>query len=248
MRKALITLLITATAVTPMASAAAQSRSGRDGPRVERAERQVQRAERQERRADRAERRTDRRADRAARSGNDRQVQRAVRQEARADRVERRTDVRVDRAERRLDRAERQQQVRRTDDRYRNRGNSNQRWGNDRTRDRNWDRDRRGNHNWNRNWRSDQRYDWRRYRNANRHVYRSNRYYSPYRNHHYSRFSIGFHLQPLFFSQRYWISDPWHYRLPPAYPGTRWVRYYDDVLLVDMYSGQVIDVIYDFFW
>ena len=28
----------------------------------------------------------------------------------------------------------------------------------------------------------------------------------------------------------------------------RWVRYYDDVLLVDVYSGEVVDVIYDFFW
>ena len=28
----------------------------------------------------------------------------------------------------------------------------------------------------------------------------------------------------------------------------RWVRYYDDVLLVDIYSGEVVDVIYDFFW
>ena len=28
----------------------------------------------------------------------------------------------------------------------------------------------------------------------------------------------------------------------------RWVRYYDDVLLVDIYSGEVVDVIHDFFW
>ena len=28
----------------------------------------------------------------------------------------------------------------------------------------------------------------------------------------------------------------------------RWVRYYDDALLVDIYSGEVVDVIYDFFW
>jgi hypothetical protein len=33
-----------------------------------------------------------------------------------------------------------------------------------------------------------------------------------------------------------------------AYPGTRWVRYYDDVLLVDVYTGEVVDVIHDFFW
>jgi len=26
------------------------------------------------------------------------------------------------------------------------------------------------------------------------------------------------------------------------------VRYYDDVLLIDTYTGQVVDVIYDFFW
>ena len=55
-------------------------------------------------------------------------------------------------------------------------------------------------------------------------------------------------LEPLFFSQNYWLGDPGYYRLPPAPPGTRWVRYYDDVLLVDMYTGEVIDVIYDFFW
>ena len=51
-----------------------------------------------------------------------------------------------------------------------------------------------------------------------------------------------------YYSNRYWINDPYQYRLPPAYPGTRWVRYYDDVLLVDLYTGQVIDVIHSFFW
>ena len=54
--------------------------------------------------------------------------------------------------------------------------------------------------------------------------------------------------RPLFFDQRYWIGDPYHYRLPPAPYGTQWVRYYNDVLLVDVYTGEVIDVIYDFFW
>src|SRR3546814_17998620 len=72
------------------------------------------------------------------------------------------------------------------------------------------------------------------------------RYYSPYRNHRYTRFSIGFTLGSLFYGERYWINDPWYYRLPPAYGSYRWVRYYDDALLVDIYSGQVVDVIYDF--
>jgi Ni/Co efflux regulator RcnB len=73
-------------------------------------------------------------------------------------------------------------------------------------------------------------------------------YYSPYRNYGYNRFSIGITLGRDFYSNRYWINDPWQYRLPQPYPGTRWVRYYNDVLLVDVYNGQVVDVIYDFFW
>ena len=74
------------------------------------------------------------------------------------------------------------------------------------------------------------------------------RYYSPYNNWSYRRLSSGFFLDSLFFSNRYWINDPWQYRLPAADGPYRWVRYYDDVLLVDIYSGEVVDVIYDFFW
>ena len=108
--------------------------------------------------------------------------------------------------------------------------------------------DRRDHDRWDRDWRHDRRYDWRDYRYRNRDLYRWGRYYSPYRNHRYNRLSIGFSLGSLFYSDRYWINDPWQYRLPHAYPGTRWVRYYDDVLLVDLYTGEVIDVIHDFFW
>ena len=59
---------------------------------------------------------------------------------------------------------------------------------------------------------------------------------------------IGFALDSLFYSSRYWIDDPWQYRLPDAYGPYRWVRYYDDALLVDIYSGEVVDGMYDFFW
>jgi hypothetical protein len=107
---------------------------------------------------------------------------------------------------------------------------------------RNWGRD------WNRSWRNDRRYNWSDYRYRYRDRYRLGRYYSPYNNWSYSRFSIGFFLQPLFYSQRYWIGDPYYYRLPPAPPGTQWVRYYNDVVLVDVYTGEVVDVIYNFFW
>jgi hypothetical protein len=128
------------------------------------------------------------------------------------------------------------------------RGDRDGNWRGDR--DRNWRDGRRGNWsgNWNRGWRNDRRYDWNRWRYANRNIFRLPTYYAPYRNYRYSRLGIGFFLDSLFFDQRYWLGDPYQYRLPPAPPGTQWIRYYDDVLLVDVYSGEVIDVIYDFFW
>jgi len=101
---------------------------------------------------------------------------------------------------------------------------------------------------WSNNWRNDNRYNWRSYREQNRNYYRPGRYYSPYRDRGYSRISIGISLGSGYYGSRYWINDPWQYRLPAAYGPYRWVRYYDDVLLVDLRNGRVIDVIRDFFW
>ncbi len=102
---------------------------------------------------------------------------------------------------------------------------------------------------WNNDWRRDRRYDWRGYRSHNRDFYRLPRYSDPYGyDYGYRRFSIGIFLDDLLFAERYWINDPYEYRLPPAYGPYRWVRYYDDVLLVDLRNGRVVDVIYDFFY
>lgn len=133
-------------------------------------------------------------------------------------------------------------------DRFRDRRHDNDRWrDNDRRRygDNRW----RGDHRrWDRNWRGNNRYDWYRYRSYNRNLYRAGAYYVPYRDWSYRRVGVGFTLGSLFYSSRYWINDPWRYRLPEVYGPYRWVRYYDDVMLVDMYSGEVVDVIHDFFW
>jgi hypothetical protein len=253
------------------------ARADRQQQRVERrAERQVQRAERQAQGANRQMQSADRQAQRADRQvqragwqaqrvdrGNDGAAMRAQRSANDAgwqQRAERQTTR--DAAPNRVEVAQRSGQWDGRRDgsgqwsgRSRD-GNSqwsgrsrdgNSQWSG-RSRDGNWDRNRSRSGNWDRNWRNDNRYDWQRYRYAHRSIYRPGRYYSPYRGHSYTRFSIGFGLDPLFYSSRYWISDPWQYRLPPAYPGTQWVRYYDDVLLVDVYSGEVVDVIYDFFW
>lgn len=130
-----------------------------------------------------------------------------------------------------------------------NNRNDNRGWNNNRGNDRPGYRDdRRDNRQWDRRWRDDRRYNWSSYRNSNRNAYRIGAYYAPYRNYSYRRLNIGFVMDSMFFGNRYWINDPWQYRLPNVYGSYRWVRYYNDVLLVDMYSGQVVDVINDFFW
>ena len=53
---------------------------------------------------------------------------------------------------------------------------------------------------------------------------------------------------PSYYDQSFWLNDPWQYRLPPAYGPYRWVRYWDDALLVNIYTGQVEDVLHNFFW
>lgn len=146
------------------------------------------------------------------------------------------------RLDRRLDRND-DERIDRRFDRNRN-GDLDRRV--DRNNDNRVDRQQRGR--WTNSWRNDNRYDWRSYRERNRNFYRPGRYYSPYRDRNYSRLSIGFSLGSAYYGSRYWINDPWQYRLPAAYGSYRWVRYYDDVLLVDVRNGRVVDVIRDFFW
>lgn len=100
---------------------------------------------------------------------------------------------------------------------------------------------------WSRDWRGDHRYDWRGHRNHHRSLFRLGHYYDPY-GWNYRHFSIGYSLWPNYYGSNYWLNDPWQYRLPPAYGPYRWVRYYDDALLVNIYTGQVVDVVYNFFW
>ena len=102
-------------------------------------------------------------------------------------------------------------------------------------------------HNWNGNWRHDRRYDWNGWRNRHRSLFRLAFYIDPF-GWNYRPYSVGWRMWPSYYGSNYWLNDPWMYRLPPAYPGTRWVRYYDDAVLVDTWSGEVVDVIYSFFW
>ncbi|MEP6785999.1 MAG: RcnB family protein [Sphingomonadales bacterium] len=93
-----------------------------------------------------------------------------------------------------------------------------------------------------RNWGRD---DWRGYRDQNRSLYRGGAWRSEYR---YQQFRPGVRIGVGYYSPRYVISDPWRYRLPAAGFSQRWVRHYNDVLLVDVRSGRVIDVIRGFYF
>jgi hypothetical protein len=277
MKKYILMTLATATALSPIAVHAAPSAPVRTGMMVDGVadfQREDRRAERQEARANpMPEQRAERRAARqqsmqrrlqswqeptpAEEVTNRAEPQRASvpteRREARQDgryydrnldgnldrRWDRNRDGNLDRnwdrnRDGRLDRRFDRNDDERIDRRY------------DRNRDGRLDRNQMGR--WSDNWRNDSRYNWRKYREQNRNYYRPGRYYAPYRDRKYSRISIGFSLGSAYFGPRFWINDPWQYRLPAAYGSYRWVRYYDDVLLVDVRNGRVVDVIPAFFW
>ncbi len=87
--------------------------------------------------------------------------------------------------------------------------------------------------------------DWRGYRNNNRGLYARGGWNAPFR---YNNFSVGRRIGPAYYGSRYFIADPWRFHLPPARGYNRWVRHYNDVLLVDTRRGIVLDVNRGFFY
>jgi Ni/Co efflux regulator RcnB len=74
-------------------------------------------------------------------------------------------------------------------------------------------------------------------------------YIAPVRNWRYRPVSVGFRLQPSFYGSRYYISDYSAYRLQaPRHHWLRWVRYGDDLLLVNIRNGRVLNVVHYRYW
>lgn len=118
--------------------------------------------------------------------------------------------------------------------------------------DRNW-----GSQGWNnggdRNWRPDRqsrpRYDQRHYGQTYRSQQRYRGYaYRPPSGFYIRSWSYGDLLPRSWWSTQYRLNDWWSYGLPIPPIGYEYVRVGDDVLLVDMFSGRVVQVIYDVFW
>ena len=51
-----------------------------------------------------------------------------------------------------------------------------------------------------------------------------------------------------YYAPRYYIDDYAGYRLPRPGWNQRWVRHYNDILVIDVRSGIVIDVIPNSYW
>jgi Ni/Co efflux regulator RcnB len=64
----------------------------------------------------------------------------------------------------------------------------------------------------------------------------------------YRRWEAGAVLPPLFLVPAYYYTDWATLGLEPPPPGAQWVRYGPDLLLVDVSSGQVLDVAYGVFY
>jgi len=274
MRKALILLLLASVAAPAFASTEANDREGRRGNRGDRAER-AEKSEESERveRAARPER-PERPAPRAERSDGERPA--AVRHQLRERRIDRVGDGDAAPATApavvQLSGAPERARDRRTRDRVRENGSTviqeRNRNGAEVIRDRIAGRDSRPvsriprpgtqppiaaaarrlvNHHWRGDWRNDRRYDWRRHRSRYSSLFNFGFYRDPF-GWGYQPFSIGWRMWPSYYSHSYWLNDPWQYRLPYAPAGYRWIRYYNDAILVDTWDGQVVDVIRNFFW
>lgn len=81
--------------------------------------------------------------------------------------------------------------------------------------------------------------DWRGWRDRNRSAYARGNWNAPFR---YNAFRPGLRIAPAYYGPRYVIADPWRYHLPRGGYGQRWVRHYNDVILVDTRRGRVVEV------
>lgn len=87
--------------------------------------------------------------------------------------------------------------------------------------------------------------DYRRYRAQNRNAFRAPAWRSDLR---YRSFRTGARIPAAYYGSRYTLANPRYYRLPNPGARQRWVRHYNDVLLVDIRTGIVLRVIPGFFW
>lgn len=84
-------------------------------------------------------------------------------------------------------------------------------------------------------------------RSATRNVHSA--YVAPVRNWTYRPVTVGYRLQPSFYGSNYYITDYGAYHLQaPGNRWLRWIRYGNDLLLVNIRTGRVLQVIHYRYW
>lgn len=91
----------------------------------------------------------------------------------------------------------------------------------------------------------ERREDWQDYRRDHREVYARGNWRAPFR---YTAWNNGAQLRRDYYAPRYYINDWQRYRLAAPGRDLRWVRHYNDVLLVNIRTGRVVQVNRGFFW
>ncbi len=68
------------------------------------------------------------------------------------------------------------------------------------------------------------------------------------RGYEYRRWSYGERLPTVYFGRDYWIPNYINFGLPWAPDGYVWVRFGSDAILIDEYTGEIVQVVYDVFY
>lgn len=73
-------------------------------------------------------------------------------------------------------------------------------------------------------------------------------YVAPYRSWSYRPVTVGYQLRPAFYGSRYYINDYGMYGVGEPARYHRWIRYGDDLLLVNVRTGRVLAVRHYSYW
>ncbi len=79
------------------------------------------------------------------------------------------------------------------------------------------------------------------------HRFRVGSYRQPY-GYSYRRWNYGQHLPRHYYVRNFWLTNLLVYGLFSPPPGYIWVRYGPDALLIDQYTGEIVQVQYDMFY
>ena len=95
--------------------------------------------------------------------------------------------------------------------------------------------------------RRETREDWRDYRRSNGAAFRRGAYAGP-RGYRYRPVTTGYRFAPAYYGRNYWINDYNRYRLARPGYNQRYIRYGNDVVLVDIRNGRALNVFGSFFF